>query len=71
MQEIKIGDSTLKAEIIKFSENPIYYGCGFQVGTKEWKLLKNSDDIILENKKYKIKQHVDVGDYTWFLFTRL
>ncbi len=69
MEEIKLGNERIKAEPIKFSDNPIYYGIGFQVGTKEWKLLKNSDTLILREKKYKIEQHVDIGDFTWFIFT--
>jgi len=71
MQMIKIGkvDKGIDEEIIKFSDNPIYYGIGFKVGSENWKLFKENDILEIKGKKYKINQHIDVGDYTWFLFT--
>jgi len=71
VEEIKVGNERIRKDMIKFSENPVYYGIGFQVGTKEWKILKNSDFLDIQGKKYKIEQHVDIGDYTWFIFTEV
>jgi len=60
----------LERDVIKFSENPTYFGIGFKVGSEEWKVFKENDYLFLDNKRYKITQHIDVGDYTWFLFTK-
>jgi len=60
----------LERDIIKFSENPTYFGIGFKVGSEEWKVFKENDYLFLDDKRYKITQHIDVGDYTWFLFTK-
>jgi hypothetical protein len=56
-------------EPVKFSDDPIYFGVGFKVGTVNWKLFKDTDFITMDGRKFKIKQHIDVGDSTWFLFT--
>jgi len=71
VEEIKVGNERIRKDMIKLSENPVNYGIGFQVGTKEWKILKNSDFLDIQGKKYKIEQHVDIGDYTWFIFTEV
>jgi len=60
----------LERDVINFSENPIYFGIGFKVGSEEWKAFKENDYLFLDDKRYKITQHIDVGDYTWFLFTK-
>lgn len=71
MVKIYVGqdNSVLEGEVIKFSDNPIYFGVGYKVGSTEWKLLKSNDILKFDNKKFVVKQHVDVGDFTWFLFT--
>ncbi len=72
MARLVIGkeDKIIEREIIKFSENPAYFGVGFKVGSEEWKTFKENDYLLLDGEKFKINQHIDVGDYTWFLFTQ-